>query len=120
IWWEARSDCRPALSTLDEKRRWRRAISVQLMNLQRPAAGVEHQQADARTVPQPLAGVSAVGQARHHLQLPTLGQPVEWRPRRVEPAVEAIEPVQQAPLEFVLHSAAGDLPELRTAVAGAD
>ncbi len=90
------------------------------MNLQRPAAGVEHQQADARTVPQPLAGVSAVGQARHHLQLPTLGQPVEWRPGRVEPAVETIEPVQQAPREFVLHAAAGDLPELRTAVAGAD
>ena len=53
-------------------------------------------------------------------QAAPLGQPVQWRPGRIEPAVEAVEPVQQASREFVLDPAAGDLPEPGPALAVAN
>src|SRR5450830_1919141 len=98
----------------------RLSIGVVLLNRFRLALLVEKPLADPRRVPQAFTGLRVFRDMRHHLHGAAAGEPVERRTRRVEPAVEAVEPFQQARWEFVLDAAAGDLPELGACVAMAD
>ncbi len=89
----------------------RRAIGIDLQHRARTAVLANEYLADPGAVPQALAGLAVLRNARADFQAAPLGQPVQRRPGRIEPAVEAVEPVQQASREFVLDPAAGDLPE---------
>lgn len=95
-------------------------VGVVLVNGLGLALLVEKYLADPRRVPQAFTGFGVFRDMRHHLHGAAAGEPVEWGARRVEPAVEAVEPFQQARWEFVLDAAAGDLPELGAGVAMAD
>src|SRR3982751_631066 len=57
---------------------------------------------------------------RHHLHAAAASEAVERGARRVEPAIKAVEPFQQARWKFVLDAAAGDLPDPGASVAVAD
>lgn len=96
------------------------AVGIELEHPRRPPLGIEEHLAQPGAVPQAFPRAAVGRCVGHHLHAATLGEPVERRAGRVEPAVEAVEQVQQAVGEFVLHAAAGDLPDLRALLAMAD
>lgn len=98
----------------------RRTPGVELADVAGAALGVELHQADAGAVPEPFPRLGPIGVARRDHHAATLGEPVERRAWRIEPAVQSVEPVEQGVGEGVLHAAGGDLPESRPLAAMAD
>lgn len=90
-----------------------RAIGVDLRRRARMAVLANEYLVDSGAVPQTLVGLAVLRNVWTGFQAALLDQPVQRWLGRTESAAEAVEPVQQAPREFVLDPAAGDLPEPR-------
>lgn len=95
-------------------------IRIQLKNPTRLPLFVKKHLPDPRAVPQAFARLTGLRYAWYDFHASAFGEPVERRPRGVEPAVEAVEGLQQATREFVFDAAAGDLPDGGAAFAVAD
>ncbi len=91
--------------------RRRLAVGVVLVDLRGLALFIEEHLANACAVPQPLTGFGVFRGVGDDAHAAALGEPIQGRARRVEPAVQAVEPFQQRRGKFILDAAAGDLPD---------